>query len=160
MLLTAISCKQKIGKDGKAVETDGGDKVYSFSRENKDMNAAIAEAIKTYPEFERIVANPGASETDFSVKMHFEYDGGNEHMWLNDLHFKNGRLYGILDSEPMYIENLQPGDTLPINKGSVSDWFYAKNGKLIGGYTIRVVYNNLGEEDKIEFEKSFPFEFE
>lgn len=155
-LFVLVSCGQSkqnlLKKEGIEME----DKVHLFARDNKDMNAAIEAAARTLPEFERLLADKDSSMTGFSVKMQF----GNEHMWLNELHHKEGKLYGVLDSDPMYVEDLNYGDTLPIKRESISDWCYIKKGKMIGGYTIRVMYNNLGEDEQKEFKEKFPYEFE
>jgi uncharacterized protein YegJ (DUF2314 family) len=124
------------------------------------MNAAIAEAVKTYPGFVRLLSAPDSSVTHLSVKMFFAYDGGNEHMWVNELHFKDGKLFGVLDSDPMYVDHLKTGDTLLVNKDSVSDWLYVKNGKMVGGYTVIVTYNSLDSAEKKEFKASVPFAIE
>jgi uncharacterized protein YegJ (DUF2314 family) len=160
-LVVVVSCGQNgqpLKKEKEATKAE--DKVHLYSRDNKDMNAAIAEAVRTWPEFESLFPVNDTLPVGYSVKMKFDYENGNEHMWLNQLYTREGKLYGVLDSDPMYVENLNIGDSLAIKKESVSDWMYIKNGKMIGGYTIRVMYNNLNEEEKQEFKASFPYEFE
>jgi uncharacterized protein YegJ (DUF2314 family) len=42
-------------------------------------------------------------------------------------------------------------------KNEISDWMYVENKKLIGGYTIRVLRDNMPPEERREFERSVPF---
>jgi uncharacterized protein YegJ (DUF2314 family) len=38
-----------------------------------------------------------------------------------------------------------------VSKSEISDWFYIDNGKLVGGYTIRVLYSRMSPEEKKDF---------
>lgn len=160
LLITLVGCK---GRNDVIENTDekNGDKLYSISNDNEEMNAAIREAIRNYPLFERAVQLPDSTLTDFALKMKFTYDGDNvEHMWVSDLHMIGGQLFGVLNSEPVHVESMKYGDTLRVVRNDISDWMYAKDGKLQGGYTIKVIYKNLNENEKKEFRESFPFEIE
>lgn len=138
-----------------------GDNLYSTSKDDEEMNAAIQEAVRNYALFERALQLPDSTLTDFAVKLKFAYGNGNmEHMWVNDLHIIGGQLFGVLGNEPVHVEGIELGDTLRVVRDDISDWMYAKDGKLQGGYTIKVIYNNLDEKEKKEFQESFPFEIE
>jgi uncharacterized protein YegJ (DUF2314 family) len=47
-----------------------------------------------------------------------------------------------------------------VNPDEISDWVYIKNGKLVGGYTIRAHYNELTPQEKQEFNRSADFQME
>lgn len=164
LFLAAVSCGPGAVKDSGGivdkVETEGGEEVYSFSKEDSAMNAAIGEAKRTYSQFETVVFSGDTSLTDFALKMAFVRDQDIEHMWMSELHRKNGKLYGVLDSDPYYFEDMELGDTILIEKEKVSDWVYGKKGKMVGGYTLRVMYNSFSEEEKKEFKASLPYEIE
>jgi uncharacterized protein YegJ (DUF2314 family) len=72
---------------------------------------------------------------------------------VDSLHFENNKLAGILASVPEKVDRLKLGDLIFIDKDSVSDWMYIQNGKLIGGYTIKVVYDALDDSVKKEMER-------
>jgi len=40
-----------------------------------------------------------------------------------------------------------------VNPKEISDWLYVDNGNLVGGYTVRVHYNELSSKEKAEFER-------
>ena len=160
LFVAFVSCKGG-NKNFESKYENGGDEVYGVKNEDKEMNAAIAEAIRTWPEFEKVMQAGDTSLQQFTVKMRFSYEGDNgEHMWLNDLHYKEGQLMGVLNSDPMYVESVKWGDTLKIQKDSVSDWMYIKNGKLIGGYTIRALYKKMSKEEQEQFKSEISFGIE
>ena len=124
------------------------------------MNAATAQANKTWPLFEQNIFAGEPGTKHFSVKMIFKNPGDEEHLWLVNLHKKEGHLYGALSEPPYKITNMKVGDTFIIKKDRISDWLYSENGKMIGGYTIRVIYNNMNAEEKKEYQASLPYKIE
>jgi uncharacterized protein YegJ (DUF2314 family) len=94
------------------------------------------------------------------VKKPFVGKGNVEHIWLSDVTFVGGRFQGKVDNEPVSIPGLKPGQVVSVNPDEISDWVYIKNGKLIGGYTIRAHYNELTPQEKQEFDRSADFQME
>jgi uncharacterized protein YegJ (DUF2314 family) len=147
---------------GYSKEENGGDEVYSVDDDDKTMNNAIAKAVASYEEFLKVLVKPDSNATEFTVKMKFEYgnEGSGEHMWLNDLHFKQDKLFGVLDSDPLNVTTVKAGDTLEIKKEAVSDWMYVKDFKMVGGYTIKVLFNKMSETEQKEFKDQLGFDIE
>ena len=52
------------------------------------------------------------------------------------------------------------GQRVSVAPQDVTDWMFLKDGKLIGGYTTRVLYARLSPEDKAEFDKRAEFKIE
>jgi uncharacterized protein YegJ (DUF2314 family) len=52
------------------------------------------------------------------------------------------------------------GERVTVAPQDVTDWMFLKDGKLIGGYTTRVLYARLSPEDKAEFDKHAEFKIE
>lgn len=155
MLFVFAGCKQHEKNEARH------DGVYEFATDDAAMNAAVAEAIRTYRLFEWAIQQPDTTMTDFAVKIKFGYDeGSHEHMWVRDLFMSGGQRFGILNSHPVYVENVQYGDTVKVISDSISDWMYVKNGKLVGGYTIKVIYENLNEKEKKAFRERNNYEIE
>jgi uncharacterized protein YegJ (DUF2314 family) len=161
LLLALASCKEQPGYIVK--NENGGDPVYSLGDEDKAMNVAKTKAIQTYPDFLTTFASQDSSNSDFSVKCGFHYGpggDGTEHMWLTELHYKGDKLFGLLGNTPANVVAYQIGDTIEVDKRIVSDWMYARNGKLVGGYTIRVLYDKMTAVEKQEFAKEFLYKIE
>ena len=155
ILLAAFSCNENKYVDR---NENNGDAVITLEGDDEKMNKAIEEAGKTYPSFLKVIGSKDSAQSEFAVKMRFAYGEDNgEHMWLNNLFYKNDTLWGTLNSDPLHIKNVKWGDTFEIQKEKVTDWMYVQNNKLVGGYTIRVLYNKMSEEEKKEFEKEMSF---
>ena len=154
-----FSCKEKKGYVSK--DENNGDAAYSVTNEDEEMNKAILEAQKTYNDFLTALKGPDSVMENFSVKMRFDYgDNNGEHMWLDDLYFKNEKLFGVLSSDPIEVKTVKSGDTLEVVQNRISDWMYLRNNKLIGGYTIKVLYNKMSKKEKEEFKSQIDFELE
>jgi uncharacterized protein YegJ (DUF2314 family) len=161
ILIALAGCKGNPGVVEKTEDKEGQKKAYAFSGDNEEMNAAIQEAIRYYPLFERAMQQPDTSLTDFCLKMKFNCgDGCSEHMWLSNLHMVGGQYFGVLTIEPRYAQGIKLGDTIRVIRNDITDWRYLKNGKLQGGYTIKVIYNSLKGKEKQEYQESYPFKIE
>ena len=124
------------------------------------MQEAVTKARKTVGQFIGALQHPSPGESDFEVKKPFLEKGNVEHIWLSDVTFIGGRLQGKVDNEPVKIRGLKPGQVVSVNPDEISDWVYIKNGKLVGGYTIRAHYNDLTPPEKQEFNRSADFQME
>jgi len=154
-----FSCKEKKGYVSK--DENNGDAAYSVTNEDEEMNKAVLEAQKTYNDFLSALKKQDSLMENFSVKMRFDYgDNNGEHMWLDDLYFKNEKLFGVLSSDPIEVKTVKSGDTLEVVRNRISDWMYLRNNKLVGGYTIKVLYNKMSEKEKEEFKSQIDFELE
>jgi uncharacterized protein YegJ (DUF2314 family) len=49
------------------------------------------------------------------------------------------------------------GDRVSVNPNEISDWAFVENGRLVGGYTIRVLYTELSPEGRQALEKEARF---
>ena len=155
-VLISFSCHDNKGYVNK--DENEGDEVYSVEGDDKQMNLAILEAKKTYPDFIKILESGDTTCSDFSVKMKFEYgENDAEHMWLNNFYLREGMLFGILDSDPVYVTSVKSGDTLQVDKNKISDWMYIRDNKLEGGYTIKALYNKMNKQEKKEFREQVGF---
>jgi len=135
-------------------------KSYQVPNEHAAMQEAVTKARKTVGQFIGALQHPSPGESDFEVKKPFLEKGNVEHIWLSDVTFVGGRLQGKVDNEPVKIRGLKPGQVVSVNPDEISDWVYIKNGKLVGGYTIRAHYNDLTPPEKQEFNRSADFQME
>ena len=108
-----------------------------------EMNAAIAKARATLPTFWSSFAKPGNGEERFSLKVRFRADrpGGaqDEHIWVDAIEpLASGRLAGRLANDPRDIKG-KFGDRVEFTSEQISDWMFMRNGKIVGGETIRVL---------------------
>lgn len=140
-----ISCK-----NSDKVERENQRDIYNVEGTDKEMNAAIEIANKTLTDFNAALLNPEIEVKSLKVK--FQNQTDSEHIWLSNVKFKDGKYSGVLDNEPEYITEHKIGDKVNVDSKNISDWMYIDNGKLFGGYTIKVLRNRMSDAEKKQFD--------
>jgi len=130
---------------------------YQVQNDHAAMHEAVITARKTVGKFIGALKHPTAGQIDFEVKKPFVQGSNVEHIWLSDVQFTGSRFQGRLDNTPQKIRGLKVGQLVSVNPNEISDWVYIDNGKLVGGYTIRVHYNELTLDQKKEFDRQANF---
>ena len=125
--------------------------IFRIDDKDAQMHRAVKEARKTVGAFIAALKKPGKGQHDFEVKKPFAKDGEVEHLWLSEVAFSGNRFHGRVDNHPRKIKGLKFGDRVSVNPDEISDWAFVDNGKLVGGYTIRVLSQNLSPERRKEF---------
>lgn len=67
---------------------------------------------------------------------------------------------GVLGSDVAGFKSCQVGQEVSVNESEVSDWMFVEDGKLVGGYTLRAIREQLRGQAREGFEKSMWFKFE
>lgn len=145
ILFCFISCKNT-----DKVERKDQPDIYNVKASDAEMNEAIEKAKQTLHDFNAALLNPEIEVKSLKVKFQNQTDA--EHLWLSNIMFKDGKYTGILDNEPEYFTEYKIGDTIDVDDKNISDWMYIKNGKLFGGYTIKVLRNRMSESEREQFD--------
>jgi uncharacterized protein YegJ (DUF2314 family) len=130
---------------------------FQVKDDDAEMGGAVKKARKTVKTFIAAVQHPTSVQRDFTVKKPYIHDGLVEHIWLSDVTFSGGRFHGKVDNRPRSIPNLKMGDRASANPNEITDWAFVDKGTLVGGYTIRVLFNELTPERKKAFEHEADF---
>jgi uncharacterized protein YegJ (DUF2314 family) len=130
---------------------------YEVPNDHTVMHRAVTQARKTVGEFITALKHPAPGQQDFEVKKPFIQGNEVEHIWLSDVRFVGNRFQGRVDNQPRKIRGLKLGQLVSVNPNEISDWLYIDNGKLVGGYTVRVQYNELLPQEKQEFDRAADF---
>jgi len=130
-----------------------------FRIQNKDMamRKAVREARNSVDSFITAIRHPSAARRDFEVKKPFVQGTEVEYIWLSGVTFSGNRFHGRVDNNPVKITGLKMGELVSVNPNEISDWAYVDHGNLVGGYTIRVLYNELSPERRKELEHESRF---
>src|ERR1700731_1481505 len=144
----ANSSQQEIKKGGTEPE------YFQVPKDHAAMHRAVIEARKTVGKFIVALKHPAPGQQDFEVKKPFVQGNQVEHIWLSDVRFVGNRFQGRVDNQPRKIQGVKLGQLVSVNPNEISDWLYVDNGKLVGGYTDRVHYNELSSEQKQEFDRA------
>lgn len=127
--------------------------VYHVPNEEESMNTAIDKAQRTVGYFMSSLTAPTPEQQYFSAKAKIEDDGEIEHIWLNDVSFDDsGNLFGKIGNEPLSLKNVKIGQEVGIAKEELSDWMIIENGRLIGGYTLRVLRDKMSPKEQKAFD--------
>ena len=114
------------------------------------MNAAIAKAQETLPQFWQAFEKRENGDEDFALKVKIQ-DGENvEHFWVVDIERKDGKLLGTISNEPEFVGNVKMGQQISIPEADISDWVYTHDGKMVGNHTLRALFKHMpaGEVEK------------
>lgn len=130
-------------------EQGGDDELMPFSTDDRAMNAAIESARQTYPQFLAAFRNaPQHTQENFAVKLGLEtYSGGREHIWVDNLFFRDGRLYGHLANRPQNLPGMQLGSEVEVRADLVSDWTIHTVDGAYGSFTTRVMIERMSPRE-------------
>ena len=126
--------------------------IFRIADKDAQMHKAVREARRTVAVFIRALEHPGAGQHDFQVKKPFMHDGAVEHLWLSRVEFHGNHFHGRVDNRPQSLEGVKFGDRVSVNPDEISDWAYVDHGRLVGGYTIRALSDNLSPERRKSFQ--------
>ena len=125
-----------------------------------EIGEAIRKARDSVDQFVVALENRTPEQRNFSVKMGIGKDNDEEHCWLDKVRYQDGIFIGQLANEPVIVTSLQIGETLSVSKDLISDWKYVDEGILVGGFTIRVMREQLSDEKRKEFDRNLSFRIE
>jgi uncharacterized protein YegJ (DUF2314 family) len=126
------------------------DKTIAIDGENAEMNAAIEKARASIDGFWQKFAEHGPNEDVFLIKLKLT-DGTNiEHFWCGNIEGNAQDATCAIDNDPQTVKNVTIGQRVPVEPEIISDWMYFRDGKIVGGRTIRVLLNYLPPEEANE----------
>lgn len=126
-----------------------GNPDYVTPGSRKLMARATEKAKATFNQLLQALENPQPTYYGFAVKKGFaKPKRAHEHIWLTNLNWDGTQLKGDVNNEPIDTEEVEFGDTVVIKPDEISDWMYIDGDKLIGGYSIRVLYHESSPEEQ------------
>lgn len=102
------------------------------------MAEAIERARASIGSFFGALRLPRRGQTDFQIQAVFEDGGQREQIWLSDLNFSTRPATGIVSTRPR-LKSIAYRKRVPFRPEQMSDWMYNDNGRLVGGFTMRVL---------------------
>lgn len=129
--------------------------VYHVSSTEDRMNQAMEKARLTLGYFKESLTNPGAHQQYFSLKAAIVDGEMVEHIWLTEVSFDESNIfYGKIGNAPLNVRTVKMGQDVGVSFDDVSDWMIVEEGRLIGGYTIRVLREGLTGPALENFDRS------
>ena len=121
-------------------------------QEDSGMNAAIARARASVPEFLPRLQHPPSGQSYVGVKVRLGEEGEEgEHIWLSDVRLQDGRIVGRLVDDAVYFPQWKRGAEVRVAPAEISDWMTVENGRACGGFTTRVVVRQMEPDARAAF---------
>jgi uncharacterized protein YegJ (DUF2314 family) len=120
--------------------------IIGISDDDPELQAAVAEARRRWPEFVAAFEARSSSEDDhYSVKAPFGDDDNVEFMWVEVTAIERETIFGTLANDPANIPSLTCGDRVQISVAKLSDWIVVVDGEMTGGFSLKVIEKRAGE---------------
>ena len=115
---------------------------------DSQMESAFAQARARLDEFIARIAAPNPSRIFVALKIRFTLpDGSTQDIWCDDVTHVNAQFTGNMGDDIPALK-LAFGDRIPLSKNDIVDWMIVEDGKLIGGFTIRLAYSRMTPAEK------------
>jgi uncharacterized protein YegJ (DUF2314 family) len=131
------------------------DPVIEVAADDPAMDAAIAEAQRTLPEFLAMLRDPPRGADGFGIKYPL---GGWEHIWVDTLRLDGDAIVGRLGNHPVQ-EGFAIGDEVRVPLAEISDWaYFAPDGVMQGHRTTRVLLDRMPATERAQLVAVFGWE--
>ncbi|MEZ6095416.1 MAG: DUF2314 domain-containing protein [Pirellulaceae bacterium] len=138
----------------------GEPEIMTFQSDDEEMNEALETAQKSIAKFIDALVSPRSSQNHFSIKVGFSDDNGNEYFWLNDVRYLDGKFFGTIANSPETVQSVFYGMPVELSRDEAADWMFVENGRLVGGYTTRVMYDRLSPKERQMYDENAGFAFD
>lgn len=101
------------------------------------MAAAWAKARETWPEALAHLQKGGELLAKFPFARVTKR--GTEHIWVTVQSVDGDVVRGVLANEPMDLGERKLGSVVECKLAELSDWLFLRDGKMVGGYTVKVL---------------------
>ncbi len=143
-----------------AGDPQGSELAVAVPSGDEPMRAAARRARESLDGFIERLSSPGPGQGDFSIKVPVREGTGTHYLWLEDVSFDGAHFRGALGPDAAGLKGHAPGERVEVDRPEVEDWMYVEAGKLVGGFSLRAIRDQLAGEARKRFEQSMWFAFE
>jgi uncharacterized protein YegJ (DUF2314 family) len=151
IVIALCGCNTRLSTTKERVET-----ILSDDKEKLD---AMEKARASVDQMIGRLKEPGKAN-GFCVKKQFVEGSQVELMWLSNATFDGKVFRGRVANEPQVVHSIQSGSPASVSPTEILDWMYVEDGKLVGGYSIRAMYQRLSPAERAELDKTLPYRIE
>ena len=134
--------------------------MFQVADDDAKMNAALAKGKASLPQFVAALKQNKPSRSHFAVYARFVENEKVEFLWIDPVVLDGANFRGIVANKPEMLTKIKAGDRILVPNADVTDWMYVENGKLVGGYSSRVLRDGLSAAERADFDKSMPYSFD
>jgi len=125
-----------------------------------EMASAFQEARDTLNVFIEKIGMPHPDRTFAAVKVRFSPpDGSLQDIWVDEVTYADGSFRGLIGDDIPSL-HLEAGEKITVQAEDILDWMIVEDGKLIGGYTIRLAVQRMSPEEKERFLETLDYSIE
>lgn len=127
---------------------------------DSELEAAIAQARGSLDEFITRIATAHANRTFVALKVRFTPPGESpQDIWVDGVTHTNGVFRGNMGDDIPSLR-LEAGEKITIDEEDIVDWMIVEDGKLIGGYTIRLAVQRMSSGEREQFLETLDYTIE
>lgn len=134
------------------------DQTVLVEAEDREMNAAIAQARATLGQFLKIVAHPPEGASGFKLKVKVTDSHGTEHFWVIPFHETTTGFDGTVANDATYVKSVAYGDKISFSRADITDWGYILDGKQKGSFTVCVLFKHMPPAEVKQYRDDHGFE--
>jgi uncharacterized protein YegJ (DUF2314 family) len=125
-----------------------------------EMESATQQARETLDVFLQTIEAPHPDRTFVAVKARFlPPDEPAQEIWVDEVTYANGVLRGSMGDDIPSLK-LSLGERVTVAREDIVDWMIVEDGKLIGGYTIRLAVQRMSPVEKQRFLETLDYSIE
>jgi len=123
------------------------------------LQEAVQEARRTVDTLLAALAHTDRPPRQAQLKVRIEEGSVAEHVWLVNLSYDRGMIYGVLGNDPLRLREWRRGDPAMVDPSEITDWLLIDEQGLQGGYTLRAAHDRIPPAQLEEFNASFVTHF-
>ena len=125
-----------------------------------ELEAAIEQARASLDMFITKISTSHPDRTFVAVKVRFTPPGESpQDIWVDEVTYADGTLRGNVGDDIPALR-LEAGEKIKIDEEDILDWMIVEDGKLIGGYTIRLAVQRMSPEERERFLETLDYSIE
>ena len=110
------------------------------------MDLSQIAARGTFDQFWTRISTDRRGLDAISIKVAVPHDTGSEHLWMTGCQSADAQSFDCVVSNEAVNVPLKLGSRYKFERAAISDWMYRQEGKIHGGYSIRVLLPTLPEQ--------------
>jgi uncharacterized protein YegJ (DUF2314 family) len=127
-----------------------------------EMEAAFRQARDSLDSFIQKIGTTYPDRTLIAVKVRFVLpEDSSQDIWVDQITYEDqdGSFHGVMGDDIPTLK-LSVDDKITIDRKDIVDWMIVEDGKLIGGYTIRLAYERMTPAQKKRFLETVNYSIE
>jgi uncharacterized protein YegJ (DUF2314 family) len=131
------------------------------SATDAELEAAIVKARDSLDTFIAKITTPHTDRTFVVVKVRFYPPGEvSQDIWVDEVTYSNGVFRGTMGDDIPALK-LEMGEKITIiDEENIVDWMIVEDGKMIGGFTIRLAVQRMSPEERERFLETLDYSIE